>query len=79
MATSKAQIRATNKYAKTHYKRIPLNLNLDYFNQMKAFLDSEGIPVNTYIKEAIGEKLDRDGFVYTPEIDGEPLPDKAGS
>lgn len=58
----KNQIKYINEYAKDHYKRVALNLDKTYYTQMKAFLDQKKIPVNTYIKEALSEKLDRDGF-----------------
>lgn len=56
------------EYAREKYKRVPLDLKQDYYNAVKAFLDSNGYKVNTYIKDALSEKLKRDGFVYNPEF-----------
>lgn len=67
MTTSESQKRATIKYARSHLKRVPLDLKQDYYDQVKAFLIEKGVPVNTYIKTALSEKLDRDGFQYVPK------------
>lgn len=57
----------TVKYASNHYKRVPLDLKQDYYDQVKAFLTDKGVPVNTYIKSALSEKLEQDGFQYVPK------------
>lgn len=49
------------KYTKEHYKRIPLNVDKDFFeNELKPEADRVGLPISTWIKEAIKEKLERD-------------------
>lgn len=61
MATSEAQKRASMKYAAKNYKRVPLDLQADYFETvLKPAAAAAGIGVNTYIKEAIAEKIARD-------------------
>lgn len=61
MKTSEAQKKATIKYAKQNLKRIPFDVQKDYYdNVLKPAADSAGIGVNTYIKNAIAEKIERD-------------------
>lgn len=71
MALSEKAKKNKNKYimeyAKEKYKRVPLDLKQDYYDAVKAFLDQKKIPVNTYIKKALNEKLVQDGFVYIPQ------------
>ena len=63
MKTSEAQKRASIKYAAANYKRVPLDLNKDYFEEvLKPAAAAAGMAVNTYIKEAIAEKIARDGL-----------------
>lgn len=54
------------EYGKKRLKRVPLDLKQDYYDQVKAFLTEKGVPVNTYIKTALSEKLEQDGFQYVP-------------
>lgn len=48
------------KYAKEHLKRVPLDLKVEKYNQVKAFVESQGKSLNGFIKEAIDEKIERD-------------------
>ena len=49
------------KYRKTNLKRIPLDVQKDYYdNVLKPAADRSGTPVNRYIRIAIDEKIDRD-------------------
>ena len=42
------------KYEKKNLKRIPLNVQREYFEQViKAEADKRGLAINTFIKEAI--------------------------
>lgn len=59
MTASQAQIRATAKYKKEHYSRIPLEVTKEYHEKLKEIAKSEGVSVNGFIKEAIDEKIDR--------------------
>lgn len=54
------------EYDRKTYRRVPLNLHKDYFEQMRAFLEKKGVPVNTFIRNAIDEKLKKEGFEYIP-------------
>lgn len=51
----------SNEYAKKHYKSILLNFDKDEFaDVIKPAIDESGMPVNTYIKLALKEKMERD-------------------
>ena len=48
---------ANERYKKEHLKRIPLDVQKAMYAEIKAAADGEGKPVNTWIKEAIREKM----------------------
>lgn len=49
------------KYNAKNIKRIPLDVQKEYYETvLKPAADSAGIGVNTYIKNAIAEKIERD-------------------
>lgn len=51
------------QYAKTHSKRVPLEVRKEYFeNVLSRIPEVAGIPINTFIKAAITEKIQRDGL-----------------
>ena len=50
------------EYAKTKYKRIPLDVPIDFYDRVKTAADRIGEPVNVYIKKAIETRLNE-----TPE------------
>jgi uncharacterized protein (DUF1778 family) len=60
MAVSKAQQKAVNKYMSTNYDRINLTVPKGRKDIIKAFADSQGKSVNSFISEAIDEKMGRD-------------------
>jgi len=45
------------KYAKSHYKRVPLDVSLDKYDEIKAAADTQGETLNGYIKKAIDMRL----------------------
>ena len=47
-------------YAKTKLKRIPLDVQKGKYEQIKAAADNAGEKVNSYIKRAIDERMERD-------------------
>lgn len=51
------------KYAKNNLKRIPLDVQKEKYEEIKAAADAVGEKVNTYIKKAIDERMERDGGV----------------
>lgn len=49
------------KYNAKSIKRVPLDMQRDYFETvLKPAADLCGVGVNTYIKQAIAEKIERD-------------------
>ena len=47
-------------YAKAKLKRIPLDVQKEKYDQIKAAADAVGEKVNSYIKKAIEERMTRD-------------------
>lgn len=48
------------KYAKEHLKRVPLDLQLKDYEELKAYTERTGETVNGFIKRAIREAMKRD-------------------
>lgn len=48
-------------YAKNKYKRVPLDLPKDKYEEVKAAADHVGETVNGFIKTAIDERIERIG------------------
>lgn len=49
------------QYAKTYKKRIHLDVHINYYNDIIAPIpELTGLPINTFIKKAIAEKILRD-------------------
>ena len=53
------------EYAKTHLKRIPLDVRLDKYEQIKAHADKQGESLNGFVKRAIDETMKRDNETTT--------------
>ncbi|MEE1061284.1 MAG: hypothetical protein UH080_05605 [Ruminococcus sp.] len=53
------------KYAKTHLKRIPLDVRLDKYEEIKAHADTQGESLNGFVKRAIDETMKRDNETTT--------------
>ena len=68
MALTDAQRQATAKYKEKNIKRIPLDVQKEKYEEIKAAAEAVGEKVNTYIKKAIDERMERDngGIVKTP-------------
>ena len=58
MASTEAQKRAAIKYAKEHIKRIPFDVPLQKYDEIKAAAASAGETVNGYIKIAIDQRME---------------------
>ena len=48
------------EYTKTHLKRVPLELQIDKFEEVKAHAQERSESVNGFIKRAIDETIERD-------------------
>ena len=63
MAQYDSTKKAIANYHKYKLKRIPLDLNKkDFEERIKPAIDRSGLPVQTFIKKAIEEKIERDGL-----------------
>lgn len=62
------------KYKEDHYKRVPLDVKLEEYRQIKEAAEAEGIGVNTWIKVAIAAKLGAATKEGAREDDGEARP-----
>lgn len=60
MAVSDAQKKASIEYAKKNLKRIPLDVQKEKYDEIKAAADAVGEKVNGYIKKAIEERMERE-------------------
>ncbi len=58
--TSTKQKLQAIKYVREHYTRIPLDVKKDYFAYLKEYTKERGLKLNTFIREAIEEKIARD-------------------
>lgn len=54
---TEAQKNATLKHAKSKLKRVPLDMKKTDYEQLAEAAKKSGLPVNTYIKQAIAEKM----------------------
>lgn len=54
------QKRATEKYKKAHYKRIPLDVPVEFYEQVKDYAKKRGYSVNGLIRELLTEKMKTD-------------------
>ena len=61
MPLTESQKQATVKYKEKYIKRIPLDVQKEKYEEIKAAADAAGEKVNTYIKKAIDERMERDG------------------
>lgn len=57
---SKAQQRAVHKYVRANYDRIEVTVQKGQKATIKAHAEAQGKSVNSFINEAIEEKMERD-------------------
>lgn len=61
MPLSESRKKANDSYKKRKVKRIPLDVQKDYFDSvLKPAADAANEPVNTFIKKAIQQRIDRE-------------------
>ena len=60
MPLTEAQKKANIKYRKENVKRIPLDVQKEEYENIKAAADRAGEKVNSYIKGAIKQRMDRE-------------------
>lgn len=61
-------------YQKEHLKRVPLDLQPDFFAEVKAHAAAMGESVNGFVKRAIKETIARDDTVQAPPGDIDDAP-----
>ena len=61
MTYSKAKRDYNVQYIKDNIKRVPLDVQKDKYETIKAAAEAAGESVNGYIKRAIDERMERDG------------------
>ena len=69
MALTESQKQSMYKYAKNNLKRIPLDVQKEKYEEIKAAADAVGEKVNTYIKKAIDERMERDGGIVKTQTE----------
>lgn len=60
MGNSESKTEYNIKYAKTKLKRIPLDVQKEKYEEIKAAAERAGESVNGYIKRAVDERMERD-------------------
>lgn len=63
MALSEQRKESMYKYAKEKLKRIPLDVQKEKYEEIKAAADAAGEKVNGYIKKAIDERMERESNI----------------
>lgn len=57
MATTDAQKKATLKYKAKAYKRIPLDVRLEEYEELKSYTEKTGETINGFIRRIIKENI----------------------
>ena len=60
MATTKAGQKAVNKYVKNNYDKILFTIPKGKREVLKGFAEAQGESVNSYIKEAVKQRIKAD-------------------
>ena len=60
MTTTESQKQAHYRYEKKAIKRIPLDVQKEKYEEIKAAAEAAGETVNGYIKSAIDQRIERD-------------------
>lgn len=61
MSEITAKTKYNMEYAKTKLKRIPLDVQKEKYEEIKAAAEAAGESINGYIKKAIDERMEKDG------------------
>lgn len=64
MAYNESAMKSSIKYVKDHQKQIMIKYkNEDYKQRIQPAIEKSGLPTATFIKQAIDEKIERDGLL----------------
>lgn len=72
MAYSKEAYEAARKYKNEKIKRVPLDMQKDDYDVLKAAAEACGEKVNEFIKKAIRERLEREHLTEVLKTTGDP-------
>lgn len=67
MATTDNKAKYDMEYAKAKLKRIPLDVQKEKYEEIKAAAEASGESVNGYIKKAIDERMERTSIKASAE------------
>lgn len=67
MAYTEAQKKATEKYKRENYKRIPLDVPKAEYDRIKAHAEGRKESVNGFIRRAVDETMERDNGPQSAE------------
>lgn len=63
MAYNESRKKASIEYAKRSLKRIPLDVQKEKYDEIKAAADKAGETVNGYIKKAIEQRMENENWI----------------
>lgn len=72
MPLTEEQKQSRYRYAKEKLKRIPLDVQKEKYEEIKAAADRAGESVNGYIKTAIEQRMERDSSISPPPAGKDP-------
>lgn len=63
------KLKYDQKYAKDHFKRVPLDMPIEEYEKMKAHMEKLGIKkTNTYLRELISKDIEQSKNITTGDI-----------
>lgn len=68
MTYNESRKKASMEYAKRSLKRIPLDVQKEKYEEIKAAADRAGEAVNSYIKKAIEERMERENGTFEDSV-----------
>lgn len=69
--------RAQYRYNEKNLKRVPLDLQKTFYEEVKEAAEASGESVNGYIKQAIRDRMNQQKYNHTPETSAEGTQDAA--
>lgn len=73
MAVSEAQKKASKKYFDNNYKQVKLSMPIKEAEALDAYCQKEGYTRAGFIREAVKEKMERDGNLKNSNINSNSL------
>ena len=72
MAITEKRKDSMMEYAKKNLKRVPLDVQKEHYERIKAHAEGRGETVNGFIKRAVDSQMERDGVYGPQEATGQP-------